>query len=168
MPRDIPSELFSDTEEATKKAKRDLQSFAPPRKQRGKKESLTPGEWAKAKLRAAQFMEHADWTEAWPRDFVAAYAMLHKEIYGVDPVELTPEMQYRAAACMGNLLGKEFHDDKNLFAEFMRWTWTREEGREKWRRANNKPGGRITWQAQFLVGSALSDWRLDHVRRGKR
>jgi hypothetical protein len=151
-----------------RRAARALESFAPPRKPKGKKLTLTDSEWKDAKRRAHEWMTKGDWTDAWPRDFVAAYALLHNQVYGVEPSELTPEVRYRICAVVQNFLKREFHDDKNLFAEFMRWTWDREEGREKWRRENQRSGGRIAWQTQFMPSSILSDWRIDHVRRGHR
>jgi hypothetical protein len=183
MPNEVlPDDLFSLTPEVVGKtldetfqelrekreAQAALESFAPPRIPKGKKLTLTDFEWKEAKKKAHEMMSKGDWTQAWPRDFVAAYAILHKEIYEIEPAELTPEIRYRACALAQNLLKKEFHDDKNLLADFIRWTWTREEGREKWRRENQRPGGRIAWQAQFMASNILSDWRVDHVRRGKK
>jgi len=162
----VPDNLFTFSEEEVETAKRSLETFARPRV-RVKKNTIGQSVWQKACANAIRFMAEGDWKEAWPRDFVAAYAVLHKDIYGIDPIELTPEIRMRAAAQAANLLTKEFHDDKNLFADFLRWTWTREEAREKWRRENGRPGGRIGWNTQFIAGGILSDWRLDHVRRRK-
>jgi hypothetical protein len=143
-----------------------VSSFAPPRKPRGKKLTLTESEWKQAKRRAHEMMQSGEWGQAWPRDFVATYAIMHSQVYGIEASELTPpEARYRVCAVVQNCLKKEFHNDKNLLAEFLRWTWEREAGRETWRRENGRAGGRISWQAQFLPGNILSDWRIDSVRK---
>jgi hypothetical protein len=168
---DVQGKTLDETFEELKEkreAQAALESFAPPRKPKGKKLTLTEFEWKEAKKRAHEMMSSGDWTQAWPRDFVAAYAILHKEIYEIEAVELTPEVRYRVCALAQNLLKREFHDDKNLLADYIRWTWTREEEREKWRRDNQRPGGRIAWQAQFMPSNILSDWRIANVRRGKK
>ncbi len=167
--KDLPDDLFdlAVSDEEREAATQALRLFAPPRERKRKSRTLPDSEWRPAHAHATELMTSGDWGNATPKDFVASYAVLHTDVYGVEPSELTSKTRFVACMCVAALLSKEFHDDKSLFAEYIRWVWEREESREKWRRENKHPGGRIAWQAMFMTSSLLSDWRLDHVRRGQ-
>lgn len=143
------------------------------------------GEWGKSKpprqkkpptvdlKRRIRFAVEADrfrkdgWENAEPGHFVALYAACHEQVYGFKPHELESGTTYALArfACSG-LLRVHCEGDKEMLASFIRWTWIREESREKWRRENAKDGGRIGWRWQFNA-SLISEWRLAIARRSK-
>jgi hypothetical protein len=143
----------------------ELQKFLH-RSEKTKNRSLGEAAWRKAKEDAARRMESTDWTGSQCRTFLAAYALLHEQIYGVEAEELTPTERQFALPIIGNFLHRKFNDDPNLLAAFLRWVWVREKGREEWRRQNNQPGRRILWRLQFS-GSLLTDYKLD-LARGRR
>jgi hypothetical protein len=112
-----------------------------------------------AKAETEEALEDGDWTFAAPRHFVALYVLLHEQVYGVTPVELTPKFRTVAAGFVKKLLDREFGGDRALFAEYMRWVWIREEKQHAWRKANGREGRRIGWYLCF-AGSLVTDWRL--------
>jgi hypothetical protein len=129
----------------------------------GKSRTLSESAWRKAKEDASRRMASGEWEGAQCRVFLASYALLHEEIYGVEPEELTPSERYFALAIISRFLHYKFDDNPSLLAAFLRWTWVREKGRERWRRENNQPGRRIGWKAQFS-GYLLTDYKLDLAR----
>lgn len=112
-------------------------------------------------------MRTGEWAAARPLHFVALYAHLHERVYGAAPLELGPTERLHAAGMAAQMLKKHFGHQAAEMAEFMRWVWTREQGREKWRRDNDRPGGRIGWRFQFN-GSLLTDYRVDQARTAGR
>lgn len=128
-----------------------------------KTKSISDGPWEKARRQAAEMIRSGHWEDAIPRHFVAAYAILHEMVYGVAPAELTPVSRLRAARTASLCLQREFGDDAAEMADFLRWTWTREREREKWRRANGREGGRIGVYLQF--GALVTDYRLAIARK---
>jgi len=135
------------------------------RSSRGKSKTLSESAWRKAKEDASKRMQSGDWIGSQCRTFLAAYAILHEQIYGIEPEELTPSERFFALAVISRFFHHKFNDDPNLLAAFMRWTWIREKRTEEWRRANRQPGRRLGWRYQFS-GSCLTDWKLD-VARGR-
>lgn len=108
-----------------------------------------------------------DWKDATAVHFVALYAYLHDQIYGFAPGELTARERMAAAGAASRMLSASFDGDPDDMVDFMRWTWRREASRERWRRENHRPGGKLTWRFQFS-GRALDEYRADLMRsRGK-
>lgn len=130
--------------------------------------SIGDASWLKAREQADGMMRGGDWTGAIARHFAAAYELLHERVYGVAPAEMTPPYRSISAAMAARLLEKEFGGDPDKMADFMRWAWSREKGREEWRRKNNGGrGGRITPRTMF-GGYLVTDYRVDVARRAKR
>lgn len=104
------------------------------------------------------------WDGATGRHFVALYADLHFRVYGVAPADLGTKERAWAAKLANDLLAKEFDSNPAALAEFLAWTWRREKGREEWRRAQGRSGGRIDYRLQFGT-RLLVDYRIEKARR---
>jgi len=136
------------------------------RKTKPRAKTIGNGAWEDARREAQAMMGAGDWSAATPRHFVAAYEMMHTKVYGVAPAELTPQGRMAAAGAAYRILEKEFEGDRQEMADFVRWTWVRENTREqKLRAGNTRYGGfRVGWRLQF--GPALvTDYRLAKARR---
>ena len=106
-----------------------------------------------------------DWAAMTPKHFVALYYALHTRVYNVAPDNVRFEYRLAVAAAM-RMLKHQFHDDKAVMVDFMRWVWNREQNREKKREVagdNSDNSFHITWGYQF--GSKLVvDWRISRGR----
>jgi hypothetical protein len=134
---------------------------------------------AKAKKKAGvrrsrieQAMEHvkqrieADcWEDADAENFVALFAWLHGEVYGVSPVEEMRTQWRGACSAARKLFADVFDSDPNLMLAFVRWVWNREAGYERWRREHQSHGRRITWRLMFVSRALLTDWQIDVTRK---
>lgn len=149
-----------DTDLAT--AQKIASTFCPPKE---KKRTSTISDALFLKIRAGveRMIRSGDWSKAGPRDFVALYAMLHVKVYGVEPEELTSAARVHATFMAANLFKRSFDQVSSEMAEFLRWVWIREEGREKWRKSQDISGGRISWRLQFN-GALVTDWRIERRR----
>ena len=148
-----------------------LADFLGPKKEATKKGSKTIGDSAFAKLleETADMLARGDFQHAKGRHFVALFAELHFRVYGIACDELGPKERVFATKLANDMLAKDFGDDPKAMAEFVAWLWSREKGREEWRRENGRSGGRITWRTQFAVRALLTDFRLEKERKqGKR
>lgn len=112
------------------------------------------------------FLESGDWSQATPSHIVALYKWCHKEIYGVDALEVKGQEFALATQVAKNFAIREFGNDYSELVAFIRWTWHREGEREAWRRNNSKEGKRIGWRLQFNA-SLLTDYRLHLARHAK-
>lgn len=157
-PVDAELEVDFDTEKLSEHLGR--WSEKAPRKKGG---TISDGRIRAATAEVLDSMKSGDWADARSVHFVALYAHLHEGVYGAPPAELSPSVRLRASGMAARLLEKHFGGDRGEMAEFMRWTWTREKSREKWRRDNDRPGGRIGWRIQFN-GALLDDYRVDIAR----
>lgn len=105
-----------------------------------------------------------NWARAEGRHFVCLFDHCHVQVYGA-PSEVRDGRQFSAAASSASaFLRAQFGGDAQTMAEFVRWVWQREIGREKWRRENGREGGRIGWRLQFSAGM-VTDWRVDRARK---
>lgn len=141
-------------------------SGRPPPRQ-GKAPKISPARIAKFLADVGEFMAEGDWSTASEGHYVALYVVLHHKVYGLKPAELDDGAQYFQAM----RAAKAFYASTSLapddMVDFLRWTWAREEGRERWRRDNAKDGQRVGWRLQF-GGAMLSDYRVDKLRRNGR
>ena len=124
------------------------------------------GELQSSLSEAAERMSSGDWDGATAKHFVALWAVCHERVYGVSALRELDGMGWRSAVrAAANVLRAEFGSDAAQMAEYVRWCWVREQGREQWRRENGASRGRIEWRHQFAYGRLLSDWRVDVARR---
>jgi hypothetical protein len=105
------------------------------------------------------------WGGARAGTLVALYGLFHERVYGAWPTELDAPKTWGLATIMaGRWVRDEFSGDIQRAVECMLWCWMREEGRERWRRENNRDGQRVGWRLQFS-GVIASDYRVSLARR---
>lgn len=109
-----------------------------------------------------------DWDGAPGSAFVGLYAMMHRLVYGVLPPDLEEDARFtRYAREAFTFVRRHFEGDGTEMAEFMKWTWLREKGREEWAAANGKERGSIGPGLQFSA-ALLREYRIDEARRRRR
>jgi hypothetical protein len=79
-------------------------------------------------------MASGEWGLATPTHFVALYAVLHGEVYGVAPV-----MKKLYLFVFAQKLREHFDSDPSDMAGFMYWAWLKERDRVAWLRDNGIP-----------------------------
>jgi hypothetical protein len=121
----------------------------------------------RARTEAEEMKRSRDWSGATARHLVALYDLMHEQVYGVEALELGPAERHKAMLLAGNFVKHHFGGDVEACVAFLRWVWTREMDREKWRRENGRSGQRIGIRL-MLSTSLLTDYRVDLARRGNR
>jgi len=163
-----PDDLFDPTPAPRPKtlAAEELSDWVGRRKPKGSS-GIAKSRWDRIRTEASRMMASGDWSDATASHLVALYASCHMRVYGIEATELEASAKERLAAAgvAARLLRAQFDDDAGEMADFIRWVWIRENGREKKRRAEGTSGGRIGWRLQFN-GTLLTEWRLDKMRRG--
>ena len=109
-------------------------------------------------------LQSRDWSSAEGEHLVALYSFLHREVYGVDALELDGKARAIAARLAEGTTKRYFEGDQGACVSFMMWVWRREEGREKWRRENQREGTRIGWKWQWSA-QLVTDYRVDGERK---
>jgi hypothetical protein len=104
-----------------------------------------------------------DFHGAEPVHLVAIYLELHLRVYGVEALDCGSSEQPGAIAAAKHLMNAYFDGSGEAAVEFLRWTWTREAEREKWRKANLREGKRISWRLQFSA-PIVTDYRVAQAR----
>ena len=161
---DLPDHLFCTDEDPTPLHPDPFDEWAGPPKKKAKR-SVSAAVFEKSRHEAEDMIAADDWEGAQARHFVAAYAILHSRVYGVEPAELGPAARVRAAGMALRMLKSEFNDDPVPMAKFFRWAWESEAKQEKWRRKNGRGG---TWRigvGYMFSGKLLTDYRLDNARK---
>lgn len=136
-----------------------------PAKKTPKKPKQVSGAFVREAMNRAQ--EHArkrSWEGADETTILGLFAWLHEQVYGVDP---TPELRGSwlfARNAVAKIRREEF-ESLDAMVDYVRWTWKRERERERWRRDNGRPGGRISWRTQFAYRDLIVEFRLDQNRR---
>lgn len=114
--------------------------------------SVRTSTWAKANADVITMMRERQFSNAKGVHLVALYANLHRQIYGSEPLELTPQERLKAASAATRMLQKTFDGDIRVMVEFMVWCWRREAKTEEGRRNRAEMNGwRLVWQTQFAV-----------------
>ena len=131
----------------------------------------TPRKRSAGSLRAKHIEEvrerwkRKEWDGMTPGKLVALYWLCHEEVYGVVPVEIDKTGVWETAMKVaGSMVKRHFDNDIERAITFMRWVWTRERGRERWRRENKRDGQRINWKNQFSQDYLITDWRAAAMR----
>ena len=112
-------------------------------------------------------LQSRDWSAAEGEHLVALYSFLHREVYGVDALEVDAKSRAIAARLAEATTKKFFDGDFGACVSFMRGVWLREESREKWRRANSRDGQRIGWKWQWSA-QLVTDYRVNAERVGSK
>lgn len=122
---------------------------------RGEKISTLSAAISKAEARARS----GEWGDALPPVFVGLYAVCHRLVFGVLPLELEEQAQFRLASKLAlGCLHDYFDDDGDAFASFVRWAWKREEGRARYAREQGWDRKRMGWRLLFSAHT-VTDYR---------
>lgn len=125
---------------------------------RVKAKPLTPVQVA-VKIAKARAIS-GDWSDAKPAAFVGLHCICHQMIYGITPLELDQQALFRAAARLAAKAQHElFNDDPHELAEFVRWSWSREKGKNTWAQQKQVERNRLNWRWQFSR-SLVTDYRI--------
>lgn len=119
-------------------------------------------QWDKAVDETAAMMTSGEWDGAKPLHFVTLFAGLHAKVYGFPP-DMNQDQRRMATFSATAMLRTHFDGNSARIADYLRWVWTREQGREKWRKENGRDGGALRWQLVFS-NALLADYRL-HLAR---
>lgn len=109
-------------------------------------------------------MKSDDWANAKASHLVALYSILHEMVYGVAP-ELKGDDLKLAKYAAGSFLKTKCGGKFPKALEFMRWVWTRERGREEWRRNNQIDGKVIGWRLILNHPAMWTEYRVGQERR---
>ena len=111
-------------------------------------------------------MKTGDWSECTARHVLAYWAIAHELVYGVIPSSTGPE---RAEAVMrlGAEVKRQFGGDVGRAANFLRWLWTRERGREAWYRREGRSVRPIGWR-WMMSSQNVTEYRVDAARAERR
>jgi hypothetical protein len=132
--------------------------------QKNRRRSFTKEQIAKTTRAMEERVRTEQWDGTKPSELVALYGWLHRAVYGVDSAMTGRDWSF-ATMQAGRLIAKEFAGDAVEAVDFVRWTWQREQGREKWRQAHGKIDGTgIGWRLQFAPGYLLTDFRITKAR----
>lgn len=104
-----------------------------------------------------------DWGDATGLHLTALYEFMHREVYGVEPLELDKRAWASCSKVAANCVQKFFEGEMGQCVAFLRWVWGREIEREAWRKQNGRDGARIGWRVQWSA-ALVSDYRV-HGRR---
>lgn len=136
-------------------------------RKKARSKTISASVFNRARLEAKEMMRTREWKDATARHLVALYDLMHEKVYGVEALELGPSERHKAALIAGNMIKRYFDGDVVACVEFLRWVWTREIAREKWRRDNRVSGQRIGIRLMFS-GSLVTDYRVDMARNPDR
>ena len=118
---------------------------------------------------ASHRMASGEWAGALPRHFVALWASCHERVYGASAVGELAGMGWRASVkAAASLLRDEFGGEPDEMARFVRWTWVREEGKERWCKGKGyERKKRVGWRQQFGA-ELVTEYRVEQARKGER
>lgn len=121
-----------------------------------------------AEADARRRAQTGEWEDAKPSTLVGLYAVCHRMVYGVAPIEFEDNAEFASATRSASaLLTSQFAGDAVAFAAFVRWAWKREQGRAKWAREQGRDLNRMVWRFVFSR-SKVGDYRVDLAnRRGR-
>src|SRR3974390_61418 len=167
----IPSDFFADAPLVDERHSAAAESFdrmgeagagrIERRRSRGFKLSLRNID--KARTEMDEMSSTGDWSSARGVHLVALFAWLHLGVYQVECGDLDAGEWARASAIAQRFCAESFGGDFNACVEYVRWCWSREVGREKWRRENGRSGGRLSCGLVFS-NRLLTDYRIDKSR----
>ena len=110
-------------------------------------------------LKAETRARSGEWADAKPAVFIGLYAICHRLVYGVLPLELKEQAEFRQASRSAlTCLHAHFDDDCDAFATFVRWAWKREEGRAKYAKEQGWDRKRMGWRLLFSAHT-VTDYR---------
>jgi hypothetical protein len=103
-----------------------------------------------------------DWSEVDGAMLVGLYAVCHRLVYGVLPLELEKVPEFRRAAGVAmTMLQQHFEGEAGAMVEFVKWAWVIEKERHEWagRQVPVAKRKRLLWQFLFTERT-LTDYRI--------
>lgn len=168
---DLPDNLFDDEEAPSDlemkflNRKRDADGKLVPRKKRSKR-SVGAAVFQKTRAETEEMMRTTEWDGCRASHLVALHDVMHERTYGV-PSGMTGTERQTSAKMIGSLVKRAFDGEPSNAVMYFRWLWMREVSTERWRRANNRSGKRLTL-GYACSSAAVTDWRVDEQRRTPR
>lgn len=159
-----------------------------------KPKTIAAGVFNRARSETQAMIDSGEWSECTPRHLVALYDLMHMQIYGVEALMSSTERHeavLRMGSFVRRAFGTAIdccdrrqtsHEAPKTLTcktcgadvptrantdpaiDYFRWLWTREMGREKWRRENDRDGERLTIHA-CISSMRLTDYKLHLTRR---
>ena len=176
---EVPSTIFGEGEEETKERPRLIESSPlekflgrerdpetgklVPKEKPKRPKSVAASTFARTIRETEEMMSSRVWDDCTARHLVALYDLMHRKTYGIEPA-MTGSDRYRATLMAGSFVKRAFGGEIGKALEYLRWIWTREIEREKWRRENAREGGRISIGLLFS-NRMLDDYRVAMARK---
>lgn len=121
-------------------------------------------ELALAVLEAEARGKTGKWDDARPTAFVGLYALCHRLVFKCLPGELESKVEFKGALRLAGQMHARFEYDGEEVASFIRWTWEREQRREKFAASKGETRDfRIGYRLQFSP-RMVTDWQVDRER----
>lgn len=122
----------------------------------------------KTKNEVMTMIHHRSWSAARQVHMVVLHAICHENVYGVQSSDLSGKEFMLAKVHANRIMVTHFQDSTEKMAEYIQWFWTREKGREIWRRKNNSDSTfRADWRVVFSDRS-VCDYKLDLARQAEK
>jgi hypothetical protein len=121
--------------------------------------TMSGPEMERTKLKVSAQMANGIWDGSKGKHYVALFEILHEQVYGTAPLEMTGRVRHIASLLAWRILTQHFQGDEGEMAAFVRWVWIRELGRVKWRQENGRDPRRIDYMQQFS-GGFVTDYRV--------
>lgn len=151
----------------------DLAAWLGPAKEKTSKKrafTMTKASWGALIIVAEGMLKNAvSWEEATPGHLLAAYALLHRQVYGQEAPELAvAKTRAVMAAHVRRFVDEQFGGKVAEVVEFLRWTWRKEANDERRRREEKTPSDwRVTPRYQFSAAMATR-YRMARARAAGR
>ncbi len=166
----LPPDLFDAAPEPTEaspletflKRTRDPMGRLIPQKRKPK--TIAAATYGRTIIETQGMIETRNWAGCAIRHLVALYGLMHLKVYGVEAIMSSTE-RYTATLRMGSFVKQHFDGDIGPSLDYFRWVWSREMGRETWRRENGRTeSSRLGFY--FVLGNVcMTDYRLALARR---
>jgi len=109
-----------------------------------------------------------NWQPATPDHVMILHCICHERVYGVSTPEESGKDFTIARVQAKRILREEFAEDMSKFIVFIRWFWSREKSREKYRRDTGSPSTfRADWRSVFSR-RAVTDYKLSIAREAEK
>lgn len=171
--RDLPENLFSteedsevhtssdsDDEPLSEEMKSIVGKVSKKLERRKKTKTIAASSFDRACIEVEEMIKTGKWAGCRARHLVALYDLMHYKCYKIEDASLGSKERYNATMLATTFTKREFGEGNFVkVVEYMRWLWSREMEREKWRRENYKEGGRLGYYHVF-GNKNLTEYKL--------
>lgn len=134
-----------------------------PRSERPRKTTVAAAVFERTRVEAQAMIDSQNFDGCSARHIVAIYDLMHLKIYGVE-VSMSATDRHTYTLRAGGFVKREFSGDYAKMIVYFRWLWSREMGREQWRRETGNEGASLHIAACF-AGKAITEYRIALSRR---